>query len=93
MADPSKDLWDAASQTMVLLLSRSRLSRLETTVPRLEDGLAGPRVPGSPGSPGSPPSSLARYAKLRAAANALTRACQAGDDLSVGVLPPDACAR
>jgi hypothetical protein len=30
---------------------------------------------------------------LRAAAYALTRAHQVGDDLSVGVLPPDACAR
>jgi hypothetical protein len=30
---------------------------------------------------------------LRAAADALTRAHQVGDDLSVGVLRPDACAR
>jgi CheY-like chemotaxis protein len=31
--------------------------------------------------------------ELRAAADALTRAHQVGDDLSVGVFPPDACAR
>ena len=31
--------------------------------------------------------------ELWAAADALTRAHQVGDDLSVGVLPPDACVR
>jgi signal transduction histidine kinase len=50
MADPSKDLWDAASQTMVLLLSRSRqlagqqvqsaaLSRRQRELRRWHDGL------------------------------------------------------
>ena len=67
----------------------ARLSRLETTVPRLEDGLAG----ASRAELAGIAAELARQVcDLRAAADALTRACQVGDDLSVGV-PPDACAR
>jgi hypothetical protein len=118
MADPSKDLRDAASPARVLLphcrqlaeqlqvhsaeLARrphelrrwhdglhqsvaiwalARLSRLETTVPRLEDGLAG----ASRAELAGIADELAgQVYGLRAAADALTRAHQVGDDLSVG---------
>ena len=65
------------------------LSRLETTVPRLEDGLAG----ASRAELAGIAAELAgQVCELQAAADALTQAHQV-DDLSVGVLPPDACAR
>ena len=68
----------------------ARLSRLETTVPRLEDGLAG----ASRAKLAGIAAELAgQVCELRAAADALTRTHQVGDDLSVGMLPPDACAR
>ena len=120
MADPSKDLRDAASPARVLP-SQSRqlaeqlqvrsaklyrrphelrrwhdglhqsvaMSRLETTVPRPEDGLAG----ASRAELAGIAAELAgQVCELQAAADALTQAHQV-DDLSVGVLPPDACAR
>jgi CheY-like chemotaxis protein len=67
-----------------------RLSRLETTIPRLKDGLAGASRAELAGIAAE---LIGQVCELRAAADALTRAHQAGDDLSVGVLPPDACAR
>ena len=135
MADPSKDLRDAASSAWVLLSQSRQLAeqlqvrsaklyrrphelrrwhdglhqsvaiwalpgcgglriitltgRLETTVPRLEDGLAG----ASRAELAGIAAELAgQVCELQAAADALTQAHQV-DDLSVGVLPPDACAR
>ena len=67
-----------------------RLSRLETTIPRLEDGLAWASRAELAGIAAE---LIGQVYELRAATDALTRAHQAGDDLSVGVLPPDACAR
>ena len=59
------------------------------TVPRLEDGLAG----ASRAELAGIAAELAgQVCELQAAADALTQAHQV-DDLSVGVLPPDACAR
>lgn len=154
MTDPSKDLWEAASQTMMppsqsrqlaeqprvrsaglsrrrcelrrwrdgqnqsvsplavaarqrsellagvsrelptplnsMLILATPLSRLEMTIPRLEDGLAGASHDELGGIAAE---LIEQVCELRAAADALTRAHQADDDLSVGVLPPDACAR
>jgi len=67
-----------------------RLSRLEMTLPRLEDGLAGASRAELAGIAAE---LIERACELGAATDALTRAHQADDDLSVGVLPPDACAR
>lgn len=72
------------------------LSRLETTVPRLEDGLAGASRAEPAGIAAEPAGIAAELADQvcgpQPAAYALTQAHQVGDR-SVGVLPPDACAR
>ena len=76
---------------MILASLGAWLSRLETTVPRLEDGLAGASRAELAGIAAELAGRVCQL-QAAAAADALTQAHQV-DDLSVGVLPPDACAR